>query len=84
MVRTLKRRREQVQAEEWKASGRWLEVVNFCRVHGLHGQLEFQSCEEDEHFCCLLCGQSTEATDLPKCLFMELLQRFDFSLWLTV
>ena len=82
--RSLKRNQERVAAADYRASEQWGELLEFCRQHSNHGELEFQSTGEDDYMACLLCSKSFECGELPQALFRELLRRFQFSVWLDV
>jgi hypothetical protein len=58
LARQLNRRHEVMQAEDYKASGQWMEFLNFCREYAPHGEMEFQSSAVrrlvDVHFASVL------------------------------
>jgi hypothetical protein len=84
LARTLNRRHEVVEAEDYKASGQWAELLNFCRAHESHGEMEFQSSAGGDFMACILCGRSLDCGQLPHPLFQQLIHRFNFGLWLSV
>ncbi len=83
LARQLNRRHEIAKAENYKASGRWEELLRFCRAHESHGEMEYQLCEHGSYMACLLCGESFDCGDLSEPLFNRLLGRFNFSFWLS-
>ena len=82
--RAQERKNERVVASEYRNSERWNELLEFCRHHSRHGEMEFQSSGDDQHMACLLCSRSFDCGELPQVLFKELVRRFQFSVWLEI
>jgi hypothetical protein len=82
--REQERKKNRIAAAEYRGSERWNELLEFCRHHSSHGEMEFQSDGDDQHMVCLLCSKSFECAELPEVLFRELVRRFQFGVWLDV
>ena len=82
MMRAQERKENRVAVTEYRDSERWIELLDFCCHHSGHGEMEYQSTEDQEHMACLPCSKSFDCGELPQALFRELLRRFEFNLWL--
>ena len=78
------RKKNRIAAAEYRSSETWNELLEFCRHHSRHGELEFQSDGDDEYMVCLLCSTSIDCGELPEVLFKELFRRFQFAVCLDI
>jgi hypothetical protein len=79
MRRDKERKREREAVVDYRASERWSEILEFCRHHAGHGDMEYQSTGDEQYMACLLCSKSFNCGELPQVLFKELLRRFPLS-----
>jgi hypothetical protein len=82
MVRAREREKGRAAASQHRHTESWIELLEFCRRHSRHGDMEFQSGSNEERVACLPCSLSLECGALPRQLIYELFRQFEFCVWL--
>ena len=85
LARKLERHHERRKVQEFYKGQVWKALVNFCRLHSPHGEMEFQSDGEQDYMACILCGVSFDCEgELPRKVLNSLMRHFSFSVWFSV